>query len=138
MKTVTIQGHRVQYFDGDITELPAKRFQKFNKFILLETGIGSDMQDVDNHIERLRIYMTKDPDKAAIELENMRQNLYLILKEITPKHLAFCTLIYKLDGKPTDDLTDDGIRELFEKINHLPASWFQRMFETIKKKWMLN
>jgi len=138
MKTERVNGHTITYYDGDVTELPAKRFQKFNKFLLLDSGIGSDIQDIDNHIERLRVYVQKDTDKAVMELENLRQNMYLVMKGITPKHLAFCTLIYKFDGEACEDMSDEGIKDLHERLSSVSAGWFERMFRAVKKKLMLN
>ena len=136
MKTEKVNGHTITYYDGDVTELPAGRFQKFNKFLLLDSGIGGDIQDVDNHIERLRVYVHKDTEKALLELENMRQNIYLIMRGITPKHLAFCTLIFKINGEPVDDMSDEGIKALHKRLNDVPARWFEQMFRAVKKKLM--
>lgn len=63
MKKVTLQGHKIEIYDS-IDELPIVRFQIYNKYLLLDCGIGSDMESVDDgskeytDISRLRIWKT--------------------------------------------------------------------------------
>jgi len=37
--------------------------------------------------------------KALQELQNMRQNMYMVNNEISPRYLAFAALIHSIDGK---------------------------------------
>lgn len=137
MKTEIVNGNKVVYYDGDIMELNAYRFQRFNKYLLIDSGIGSDIQDVDNHIERIKGFVKTDKDKALTELDNMRHNIYLVMKNITPKHLAVCTLIHSINGVPVTDLSDEGIQQIYEKLNKkLSAGWFEHKFQALKKKLM--
>ena len=135
MITTVVNGLKIEMYDGDISELPAYRFQRFNKFILLDAGIGSDIQDVDNHIERIIGFIQKDPKTALIELENMRQNLYLVMRNINPKHLAVVTLIKSINGVANDDLSDEGVKTTYERINKkIKTGWFGTIYQAIKKK----
>ena len=51
MKTVKIGERTVEIYDA-IDELPMLRFHKYNKMLLVDAGIGSDLQDFDTHIEK--------------------------------------------------------------------------------------
>ena len=51
-----VNKHTVEIYDS-IDELPIQRFQKYNKFLLIDSGVGSDLQDVLNHIDRAKIYI---------------------------------------------------------------------------------
>ena len=51
MKTVKIGEYTVEIYDA-IDELPMLRFHKYNKMLLVDAGIGSDLQDFDTHIEK--------------------------------------------------------------------------------------
>lgn len=137
MRIEKINGIEVEFFDGDITELPVARFQVFSKFVLLDSKIGSTLSDIDDHISRLAHYVEKDPKKAIVELQNLRLNLYFVLEGINPKQMAFATLVYKLNGQPQNDLTDEGIRRVWRALNtEISKGWFDRMFLAVKKKWM--
>ena len=52
MKTAKIGGHEVELYDG-IDTLPVLRFHAFNKMMLIDSGIGSDLSDFDAHAERV-------------------------------------------------------------------------------------
>jgi len=133
MNTVTVGKHKVQLFDS-IDELPIKRFHKFNKFMLIDSGIGSDLNDINAHIARIGKYLTSDPKSAAVELENLRQSLYLISQEINPKHLAFACMIYSLDGKIIEDTSDDNLHQLLGILSQAKTGWLHSLVDTLKKK----
>ena len=135
MKTIKVNGFEIKYFDGDIAELPALRFQKFNKFTLLDAGIGADLADFDVHLERIIKYAKSSPEDTIREAQNLRQNVYLMLKDINPANMAFCALVYSVNGEPFNDLTDSGIKELYEKLNReLSDGFFKRLYKAVKKK----
>ena len=69
MKTVKIGEYTVEIYDA-IDELPMLRFHKYNKMLLVDAGIGSDLQDFDTHIEKGNggYARSKTPELAAIEL----------------------------------------------------------------------
>ena len=89
MKNVQIKGMNVELYDS-IEDLPIMRFHKYNKMLLVDAGVGSDLSDFDRHIEKVIRYLNSPtPNMATVELENMRQNIYFIQSEVSPRHLAF-------------------------------------------------
>lgn len=117
MKDVRIGGHKVRIYT-DIDELPMVRFHKYNRMLLVDAGVGSDISDFDAHIERVVRYIRGGKnDEAAKELENLRQNVYMILSGQSPKDLSFACLVASIDGKATDDLSDDGLRRVVAMLS---------------------
>ena len=130
MKSVTIGKHKVELYDA-IDELPMARFHKYNKMLLIDSGIGSDMADVDRHLERVVLFINnKDLAAAQAELDNLRQNVYFIQENVSPKCLAFAVLVAKIDGKETNDLSDDGLKKTAAIINNLSVNEFEQLFDT--------
>lgn len=115
MKTITIGGHEVKMYD-DIEDLPLLNFQKFNKYALIDAGIGSDLSDVNEHLVKAAKLIPVDPDKAARELQNLQNNINMILTETSPKMLSFAALVYSIDGEPNNDLTDEGLKRFSAKL----------------------
>ena len=77
MRTVQIGRHTVELYDS-IDTLPVLRFHAYNKMILVDAGIGSDLNDWDSHAERVIRFITSDDKESAIkEIDNLRQNIYL-------------------------------------------------------------
>ena len=114
MRKIVLAKHKVELYDS-IDELPIVRFHKYNKMLLIDAGVGSDLSDWDAHMEKVvRYCRLNQPDKAEKEIGNIRQNIYFIQSEISPKHLAFAALVKSIDGKLVDDLTDDGLQKVLD------------------------
>ena len=76
MKTTKIGERAVVLYDS-IDELPILRFHAYNKMLLIDAGVGSDLNDWDAHIEKaIRFIRKEKPDLAEKELDNLRQNVY--------------------------------------------------------------
>lgn len=134
MRKVTIGKYEVELFDS-IEELPMLRFHKYNKMLLIDAGIGSDLSDFDAKIEKARIYLhSKQNDLAIIELENLRQNVYFVQSGISPKHLAFCVLVKSIDGEEKNDLSPEGLQKVLDLFADVPNNEVTAQMEAVKKK----
>ena len=133
MKTIKFRNHEIKLYDS-IDEMPIVNFQKYNKYILLDTGIGSDINSVDNHLVNLAKLIKTDLSKANQEMQNLRQNMYMIVSEISPKYMAFAALIHSIDGKKLESLSDDYLRSVLEKIKTIKHSTIFEFLLYIKKK----
>lgn len=134
MRTTKIGKFEVEIYDA-IDELPMQRFHKYNKMLLIDAGIGSDLADFDRHIEKAVIYArSKTPEMAAAELDNMRQNVYFIQTGLSPRHLAFAVLVKTIDGKEYNDLSDDGLQKIVDMFADVPIKEIAATFGAVKKK----
>lgn len=133
MKQVILSGHVLSLYDS-IDELPIQNFQKYNKYLLIDAGIGSDIDDIDKHISKIAKYINTDKKLAMRELQNMRQNLYMINSSISPKNMAFVALIHSVDGKKVEDLSDENLKAILNSINTTKNSILTKLLVSIKKK----
>lgn len=134
MKNVQIKGMDVELYDS-IEDLPIMRFHKYNKMLLVDAGVGSDLSDFDRHIEKVIRYLNSPtPNMATVELENMRQNIYFIQSEVSPRHLAFAVLVKSINGKPRNDLSDDGLQQTMSLFKDVANSEITAYLEAVKKK----
>lgn len=134
MRTTTIAERAVIMYDA-IDELPILRFHAYNKMLLIDAGIGSDLNDWDAHIEKAIRFIRKDkPDLAEKELDNLRQNVYFIQSGISPKHMAFACLVKSVDGTEYNDMTPDGLRKVLELFADAPNAELTAQLEAVKKK----
>lgn len=133
MKKVIINGKILKIYDS-IDELPILNFQKYNKYILIDSGIGSDIDDIDKHILKLSKLIKTDINNAAIELQNMRLNMFMIVNGISPKYLAFTSLIYSIDGEKITDLSDENLKNVLSRLNQVKHSWIINFLVNFKKK----
>lgn len=134
MKRLRINNKTILVYDS-IDEMPIVNFQKYNKFLLIDSGIGSDVDDIDAHIVKVAKYIkASDEKKALAELQNMRQSIYMVNSEISPKYLAFAALIHSIDGKEVTDLSDDGLKTLLQDIREIKHSAIVDFLTWLKKK----
>ncbi len=133
MKTLFVKGHVIKAYDS-IDELPIINFQKYNKYLLIDSGLGSDVDDIDRHIVSLIKLIGTDSKKAQQELLNMRQTIIMINSEIAPRNLAFAALIHSIDGQRVTDLSDEGLQSVLNKLQRAKQSWLLEWLTKLKKK----
>lgn len=134
MKNLLINNKIVRVYDS-IDEMPIVNFQKYNKYLLIDSGIGSDADDIDAHITRIAKFIKANNNKKALqELQNMRQNMYMVNNEISPRYLAFAALIHSVDGKEANDLSDDGLKALLKELKEVKHSAIVEFLLWLKKK----
>lgn len=134
MKRIKIGTHDVEYYDA-IDELSVVRFHKWQKFVMIDSGIGADIQSFDQHIEKARRYcMTGKNDLAEKELMNLRQCVYFIQQELSPAHMAFAALVKSIDGKNCDDISDDALRDVAALFANMPNKDLTDHMDSVKKK----
>ena len=134
MKTVIIKNHTIKLYDS-IDEMPIINFQKYNKCILIDSGLGSDVDSIDSHIVNIAKFINKNDKKNAMqELQNMRQNMHMIVSNVSPKNLAFAALIHSIDGVEQKDISDANLQEIIDELNEMPRGMFIDLLSSIKKK----
>lgn len=134
MKNLIVNKKVVRVYDS-IDEMPIINFQKYNKYLLIDSGIGSDADDIDAHITRIaRFIKSNNAKKALQELQNMRQNMYMVNNEISSRYLAFAALIHSIDGKEINDLSDDGLKNTLAELKRIKHSTIINFLIWLKKK----
>lgn len=136
MKKLKFNGHYLEMYDG-IDELPITRFQEYNRYVMIDSGIGSDLASFDGHISTLRRYIAKgDKNNANQELNNLRQNMAFVVGNTSPRMNAFVSLIKTMNGKRLDDVSDPEaiIKELSKK--GLTIGKVNGFMDSLKKKLM--
>lgn len=138
MRTENIAGKKVEIYDS-IEELSINRFHKYNKNLLVDSGIGATGNDVTDHIGRaVNFINAEDKESAVKELNNLRLSIYLISNEINPKHLAFAPLVKSIDGEQMSDLSDSGMENTLSLLKEANKSVFEKIFDQVKKKLKPN
>lgn len=134
MTKTKIGKHTVEYYDA-IDELPIVRFNKYQKLLLIDAGVGSDIAAFDQRMEKVRRFLILgQTDNAQKELENVRQCVYLIQSGINPQHRAFAALVAKVDGTECNDLTDDGLAKVTAMLQDAPVNELAARLDAAKKK----
>ena len=138
MSKIKYNSHTIELYDS-IQDLPITRFQKYNLNLMIDAGIGSDVNDFNQRINTISALMTRDVESAHKELVNIQQNLQFIMSQTSPVMNSFVVLIKKIDGREItdDDLTDEGIKSIIEELGRKKFKYMQMsdFLTVIKKKF---
>lgn len=133
IKTI-INKHVVKLYDS-VDEMPIVNYQKYNKYLLIDSQIGSNLDDYSQHIAKALTYINQGKlEQLRQELINQRQLMFMINQEISPKYLAFSALIAEFDGRPVTDLSDDNLKALLSQLRGAKNSVVEWLLQKIKKK----
>lgn len=138
MEIVKIGPYKLGVQD-DITRLTWKRFALFNRFAAIDAGIGSDLQDFDRRLARIKtMARAKNFEGVENEIQAARQNLAFVVSGVSPKMLSFAALIETINGKPVE-VGEDEAQDLLDAL----APWVGMMetdllLERVKKKLILK
>lgn len=136
MVTETINGHKVELYAG-IDELPFARYQEYTRGLLIDAGVGSDLEAFARHVAAIRRY-NKDGDKESVESAavNLLQSVHFAMERIHPRMIAFAALVARIDGKERNDISETGLRATAEELARTGGTFgrLRDVFETAKKK----
>lgn len=131
METVTLGRlfkDKIELYDN-IESLPIDLFSKFNKYLMIESALGTSLYDLDkNHLAAL-YKIAGDKSKTIAQLNNLRQLIQLIISEVTVNQLAFACLVRSINGKEITDYSEDSLKQIVQKLARMGLTQ-----EVLKKK----
>ena len=134
MKTETIAGKIVEYYDS-IEDAPYFRFVQFGSGVLIDSGAGSDIDDIDKKLNKIIAKVKTDQkDEAIAELYNLRQGFQFVITGLSPKMLAFATLVKSIDGVECSDMTENGLNEVVKLLSNESKSVLYSIIARVKEK----
>lgn len=137
MTTITIGEHTLTLYSS-IKELPIALSKQMGAYLLQDSGIGSTIGDVDDHLARLITLVNKDRKEDILEeLKNLRFNLFSMLSKIDYRSLAFGCLIESVDGQKVTDRSTEALSALIDRIGITDGQLDEYLAE-VKKNWIPN
>ena len=102
--------------------------------MLVDSGVGSDLNDISLKITKINRLMDKDMKAAKQELENLKQSLFLISEETNLRHLSFAVLVHSINGERVHDLSDENVKRILAKLSDVKRGFFEGIINSLKKK----
>lgn len=140
MLTKKLNGCKLEMYDS-IEVAPIENYINFNRLIMLDSGIGSDLNAVMNHWANIQRFCEKgEVENLSKQLANYRQALTFIMSNISPRMLSFVTMIHKIDGKVVEDFSDENMAEILKQLSKkgLTVQIVEQFLEFVKKKLTPN
>lgn len=134
MKKMKLGEHKVVMYES-IEELPIERFQKYNKMLMLDAGLGSDLTALDAHLARVSEFLkVGENGNAAAEIDNLRQTLYNVQNGLSPHFLSLIPLMSEVDGEPLTDLSDENLTAVYDRLKDVTLKAYEDTASEVKKK----
>jgi hypothetical protein len=134
MRKMTLGQHKVTMYES-IEELPIERFQKYNKMLMIDAGLGSDLTALDAHLAKVSEYIKAgELTNAATEIDNLRTTLYNVQNGLTPHFLSLIPLMAEVDGEPVSDLSDEALKATYERLKDVTFGQHEQVAAEVKKK----
>lgn len=155
MTEVKIKGHKVVFYDS-IKQMPIRRYQQSNKYLMIASDIGSDFADFDKRTLKVMEFLKKGMlGEAVKEMENRRQTIWNAYKNYNPQGMSLALLVKSIDGRPRNDISDEGLEKTLDELNRIGFSYddmienlsevkkkstfnLKRIFRTISKRMMMH
>lgn len=120
METIKKGSHTVTIYD-DPECLPVDNYYRFNKYLLLESSIGSSLEDfATKHLNSLFVLIQNDKkQEAIIQVNNLRQLFFLTANEVNVSQMAFGCLVHSIDGKKVDDYSESGLKDIRDQVGRI-------------------
>ena len=123
-----LKKHTVRLYDN-IEQMPIERFNKVNKYWMLDDNIGSSISDFDKAHYAKFMLLLDNKEKMAKELENFRILVYNIMNEVNVSHYSFACMVHSIDGVEKNDLSENGLKVVLKELSDLGFTQ-----EALKKK----
>jgi len=137
MRSVKIGKNKIILYDG-IEEIPAYNFSRYNFFLMLDSGIGGDIDAIAQRLGNMqRLAKAGEIEKHEIESNNLLQAFAFIIENTTPKHFCFVPWIASINGKQLTDLSDESVKLVLKNLSEggLKVSFVRSFLDEIKKKF---
>lgn len=140
MKIININNNIIELY-SDIKDLPIKKYRSFQKYILIDIGIGTTIDDISKHFEKLHFFLSSNKNDHAIkEAENLHFAFYEMLNEIDYKCYSFCCLIHSINGNRVENLSEEYLDKIIEDLNDIGVTQkiVDEYIDEVKKKLITN
>jgi hypothetical protein len=140
MKVIRIADTEVELYSS-IKELPIAVSKKLHLFLLQESGIGNTIQAIDDRLQKLMLFVSNDEKGPALEeAKNLRFALFSTVSEMDYQSASFGCLIKSVNGKQTNDYTQEGLQKLVGELSEkgLTSGEIAETLDEVKKNLILS
>ena len=140
MNTINHNGHTITMHDS-ISDLSIERYVAFNRHLMADAEIGGTVADYDQRLRRIIGFVQKgDKANAIVEAQNARNTVRNCISGLSPKMMAFATLVDEIDGTRYERHDEAELKKIIARLSANKTVWAkaQSWVESAKKKWMRN
>lgn len=140
MKSYKLGLHEVKFYNS-IDDLPIKRFQKFNKYMMIDNEVGSTFEDFLRRDRMISEFIDKEMyEEAKTAMSNRSQTVFNAYMDYSPREQALAIMVHSIDGKRYTDYSDDTLDEITGRLDEygFTKKDMDETIEKVKKKSKKN
>lgn len=138
MVTLILKGKKVKLYDSP-NSLSLERYRDFQKCIMIHSGVGSSLAELDEKIKNVVTFISKDKKDFAIqELSNIRETYNYAMSGVNMSQLAFACLVHSIDGKIFDPVDGSDLEAMIAELSGLGLSQEEMSTTLFNLKKKLN
>ncbi len=117
MTQIETENKTVIKYYSSAKECPMDRYTELQKWLVIESGIGSNIESINARYLRLRAFIEEGRyADALIENENAFKATISALEGVSYISMAFACLVAAVGGETCDDITESGLQTTVQKI----------------------
>lgn len=120
MKSIEINNHKITVYD-DIMEMPVVRYNKYQKYMVLASGVGNDIPAIISKVNDMQKMVgdEKKYKKLNAEFLALKNALSFVDGGVDPHSLAFACMIRDFDGEECSVDSEDSIDATAKKLSEM-------------------
>lgn len=132
---------KINLYEPDIHKIPEYNWQKFQRCLLLDAGIGSTTMDIIKRADSIAMASVNErKDDLANELANLKFALYSAAEGMDHGSMAFACLVIDINGQkyPIDNDSDISALSKIVVDTDITHGDLTDYIELVKKKLIYN
>lgn len=126
---------------ASIKEMPVTLYNLSQRYLMQDSGIGSDMGAVDSHFKILDSLLSADKiEEAKKERINLRYTFYVMLEGIDFKSPALACYIHSVNEEKITDYSEEALKNLVQTLSEqgLSREMVEDQLTDLKKNFSMN
>lgn len=126
---------------NSIKEMPITLHNLSQRYLMQDSGIGSDLNAVDSHFKILDSLLSANKlEEANRERINLRYTFYVMLEGIDFKTPALACYIYSVNDQKITDYSEEALKNLVQTLSEegLTMGMVEDQLTDLKKNFSMN
>lgn len=117
-----VGNHTIKRYSS-VDDMPIDIFMSFMLYLIVDSGIGSDVDAINEHDRNIIQFAKKEDYKKIIqEVVNRNECLNQIISKSSPEFMAYAVTVKSIDGIEIFDHSDEGCKLIVKRLIEFKAT----------------
>lgn len=141
VETLNMQIRNINLYDPDIESIPHYNWQRAQRYIILDAGLGSTTADILKRINNVNTHLINDRKADAMqEVQNMTLGVFSALEGIDYQSMILACFVRDINGIQYPIGNDGEVTKICEALKDtgITSTELQSYIDDLKKKLILQ